>query len=272
MNELTSAFYLQEYSKLFDRASLTEDMNELVYHDEKYIGFASPLHLGRDDMRKDILFIGINPSYRENDVNRYPLVNSTVGGREDYFAFEFDMHKYKAASESGADVYFGKIAEIIKQSGIDSKNCGYLDIFVHRKTEQSSIRKILDSPAGVEFIASQLEIFHDIITNLVKPKLIVVLNAQAQGFLGLRSYQKKGSVEKENVWLGLETSPTKIPMIYSITGLNPMLSPSFNARISTSLIQDEMHILPFKYLRYISKNEINDLIAALKEFKNNYLS
>jgi hypothetical protein len=106
----------------------------------------------------------------------------------------------------------------------------------------------------------------------VKPKLIVVLNAQVRSFLGLHIRHFKGKAEPENIWLGLRTTPTDMNMIHQITGIAPKLSEDFNKRVEGSKPENEMYILPYRYLRYVSKEDINELALALQEFKSKHLS
>lgn len=267
MKDITQKEILIRYKQIFEEAYKNEGLKMSLHDNGVNIGFAAPLKTDGGDMAKDILFVGINPSFNDDDRKR-PLFNaSSTGAENDYLSFEYGLDKHDANH-----IYYGKIVKLATESGFNLTKCGYLDLFVYRRQNQDQLRKILVSKPGLDFIISQIEVFHDIVMHAVKPKLIVVLNAQVRSFLGLHIRHFKGKAEPENIWLGLRTTPTDMNMIHQITGIAPKLSEDFNKRVEGSKPENEMYILPYRYLRYVSKEDINELALALQEFKSKHLS
>jgi hypothetical protein len=270
--------YLQRYKQAFEAIKTDPQFYSLFQHQGNDLNFASPLDPYKTEYNADILFLGINPSFRKGARNE-PLYNKSSDGKaEDYFRFEYYLtghdltqkakkREAEAEDNTEADTYFKKIVNVAKDAGLSLDQCGYLDLFVYRCTDQANIKNILNANEhGIPFLIAQIEIFYDIITQLVKPKLIVVLNSQAQIFLGLHAKPARRGGALQNVWLGLQTSPTDIPMIHRIHGAQPQLSPDFNKRNFQHDFETPTYILPFKYLKYLSKVEIENLIATLQKF------
>lgn len=259
--------YLRRYTEIFEKAYKSPALHDLLSHDDEKIGFATPLITNGESMKRDVLFVGINPSFNKKD-EKADLFNasSTVGAEKDYLSFSYGLNGFRSNER-----YYGKIVTIAEKAGLDSTRCGYLDLFVYRKREQKQLDQILKTPDGVEFMVSQIEVFYEIVTQLVKPKLIVVLNAQAQNFLGLKVRYKNGEGEKDNVWLGLETKAIEGSLIHEITGCKPILSDDFNQRALDLLGTQKIYILPFRFLSYVRADEYDKLIFNIAKFKEKHL-
>ncbi len=132
-----------------------------------------------DNVQRDILIIGFNPSFREEDPT-----NVVHGPIENIWNNE----KY--------DNYWSPIKKMLHNGEIDLRNrADYLDIFYFKEQEQSFLREnILSNPNGVRFVVDQLNLTMHIIEDIVKPKLLIVKNKEAQTYFG----------KLEWVWMGYE--------------------------------------------------------------------
>ncbi len=151
--------------------------------------------------QKDVLIVGINPSFREED-------------KKDVWHYPFlDAIKKE-------DPHWSRMREIIGHIGINKVT--YLDLFYFRKKDQKeSLDSILKSEAGISFLAKQLELTMRCIETVIHPKVIVVKNKGAWGFFGK---YKKGD---KKVWMGYDLKKVEIEdekyqgygELYRITGL-----------------------------------------------------
>lgn len=126
---------------------------------------------------KAILFIGINPSYTEEDK---------------------DLTNYTLTQKGNKNQYFKKFEDI---SEFTNTKWTHLDLLYFRSTNQSYVNEIMKG-GGIGFIWEQLQISKRIIEGC-NPKTIVVCNSLAAKFLGR---DKKGSTD---VWLGFEFVPNE---------------------------------------------------------------
>lgn len=141
---------------------------------------------------KNILFVGINPSYQ--------------GG----VSHEYDVHD----AVKGYPAYFRVFHTLAEQA-----NCGeswtYMDLFYHRETNQNEVNGLLTSEIGVKFLCDQL-ILNQGVLEYAKPKLIVVCNARAADFFGVNRTE-----QGTNVWLGYDIRFDETCGLHRIFGLLP---------------------------------------------------
>lgn len=134
-------------------------------------GFCIPEKLSSNS----ILFLGINPSFAENELH-------------------CNVENYYSLSQFGNYRYFKKFEDIGKEC-----NCTWthLDLVFFRETNQRYIDTLINLPNGINFICEQLNISKEII-ELSNPKIIVVANTKARQFLG------KEKSNGKNEWLNYE--------------------------------------------------------------------
>lgn len=128
-----------------------------------------------------ILFIGINPSFNENDVpeNEKPI------------------HFYHILDENEKDIqYFEKIKEVAKYC--NNSKWSHLDMLFIRETKQKNIEEVCKKE--IDFINEQITISLKIIER-AQPKIIVVINSFASEFFG-KMKSKHSKFEK--IWLGYD--------------------------------------------------------------------
>lgn len=136
-----------------------------------------------DNVQKDILITGFNPSYREGEPT------GVIHGQISKIWYE---DKY--------DNYWGPIKKILNEEEIDLRDkADYLDIFYFREKEQRFLNdKILSSPSGLKFVIDQLNLTMHIIEDVVKPKLLIIKNKESWAYFG-KLYDEKGWV-----WMGYQ--------------------------------------------------------------------
>jgi hypothetical protein len=135
-----------------------------------------------NESQKDILITGINPSFREGDL-------------EGSLGFDFQKILY----EEKYDNYWSPIKKMLLNENIDlRKKSAYLDILYFREKNQSTLKKeILKTNVGIEFIARQINLSQRIIERIIKPKVIIIKNKESQAYWG--RYSNKGIY-----WMGYE--------------------------------------------------------------------
>jgi hypothetical protein len=154
-------------------------------------GFAFPLY-----EKKDVLFVGINPSYKKGDESA---------------CLEYDI---KIAVRDYPR-YFRKFQDIADLSNIKD-NWTYLDLFYFRETSQNTIYEIMKQEDGLSFLCEQLKLTMEVI-EFIQPKIIVVCNKGAKQFFGI---DKKLNSKRElvNIWMGYDFKSSGESEI--ITGIN----------------------------------------------------
>lgn len=136
-----------------------------------------------DNVQKDILITGFNPSYREGD---------TMGVFHGPISEIWNKEKY--------DNYWGPIKKMLNDTNIDLRaQSDYLDIFYFREQDQRFLNdKILSSPHGIRFVVDQLNLTMHIIEDIVKPKLLIIKNKESWAYFG-KLFDEKGWV-----WMGYQ--------------------------------------------------------------------
>ena len=144
-------------------------------------GFVFEFDEGLKDV--DILFIGINPSY--------------VNGKSETLSYRKEDVKDLSYFKP-----FNKIISELEQNYTKEISWSHLDMLVFRETQQSYIGdELLKTEKGVDFIYKQLMISKQILEYL-NPKIIVVSNTSARGFLGREKFMK--NKKEYGVWMGYD--------------------------------------------------------------------
>jgi len=155
-----------------------------VWHNPEYAIFCqSPYYYPREILPAALLFVGMNPSESKDkselSENSYPVNQS--GNTHPFF---------KAYEKFALDCCAG--------------TWSHIDLFYFRKTEQKDIGSILEKKEGAGFLYEQLLITRDRII-AAQPKLIVVANAGAAGFMG-RDKRTEPNIpaNQRNEWMNLD--------------------------------------------------------------------
>ena len=152
------------------------------------LGYAIERHLNEDD----VLFLGMNPSYKPGRWNH------DGGG----------FYDIKAGNP-----YFKAIIDF-SQETLGRSNPSHHDILFIRHTEQKGVVSYMQDEKYRDFLAGQLLLSRDIIL-AARPKLIVVLNAAVRDvFQWLFPFDWKADFD-ENLGAHLVTIDKKVPVIFS---------------------------------------------------------
>lgn len=157
-----------------------------------------------NEVQKDILITGINPSFRETDdinCNFYNFQNEVI-------------------PEIRWDNYWGPLKKILHSDDYSldyTSICAYLDIFYFREMNQKILStQILKTTGGLNFIAEQLRLTQQVIEDVIKPKIIIVKNKESAAYWGRYA-------EKNIYWMGYDFERIKeFPFdfeVYRIKGL-----------------------------------------------------
>jgi hypothetical protein len=128
-------------------------------------------------LRNAIMFVGINPSFDENNTNP-------------------NIEFYNLDQNGESHFYFNKFKEI-------SKNVNHywthFDFLFFRETNQRYVNELLKRPIGIDFIFKQLEISKKVLIE-AKPKILVISNTMARHFSGFEKNQN----QTQGVWMGFD--------------------------------------------------------------------
>ena len=141
-----------------------EQINELWNSDKhREISFLNRGYALQNNIELgSLLFVGINPAYKNNDPNQ-------------------SSHFYDVELEGAVYQYFKKFQDISKKTNI---KWTHIDLLFIRETNQKNIEAIVQTQIGWDFCQKQLEISKQIIQE-TKPKIIVVSNAYARRLFGI---------------------------------------------------------------------------------------
>jgi hypothetical protein len=134
------------------------------------------------EQNKDLLFIGINPSYdeRHKDSTYYPVDKTLL--TIPYFIAMNNFAKAITNSEETTEL-----------------NWTHIDLLFFRETEQNKIHDILKTETGRQFVYNQLMVADKLI-RYAKPKVIMVCNALARVFMG----KEKDKEKNTGIWMDYE--------------------------------------------------------------------
>lgn len=128
-------------------------------------------------IRNSIMFIGINPSFDENNI-------------------EVNEEFYNIEQNGKSHPYFNKFKEISKNI---NHHWTHFDLLFFRETNQKYINELLKHKNGVDFVFRQLEISKNVIIK-AKPKILIVSNTMARHFMGF----DKNQDQTQGVWMGFD--------------------------------------------------------------------
>lgn len=134
-----------------------------------------------------IIFIGINPSLSNKERERL----SNLRNRNCEF--------YELTYDENVDYrYFKKFFEVAKQTEME---WGHLDLLYCRETNQNSVKRLLNTERGKDFIYKQCMITKRVLNKIIdenRPRVFVVTNTFARDLLG--RYRKPNHPKNENEW------------------------------------------------------------------------
>jgi hypothetical protein len=123
-----------------------------------------------------VMFIGINPSYKEEPA---PI-----------------SHFYQMSQEGGNGYW-----NVFKDLTPKGLPWAHIDLLVCRETKQELVEKMAGHTLGVNFILAHLDIAKTII-EAAKPLIIVVSNTLARRLMGKQRHMGKDDKEHD-IWMGL---------------------------------------------------------------------
>ncbi len=148
--------------------------------DKRYL-YAEPM------INADLLITGFNPSFREGKDNKDIADEKRHGSAKK----NFDL--------SENDNYWGPLSKMIDEKLIN--HFDYLDIFHFWERDQNKLRNEILSigESGIQFVVNELNLTQHIIEDMIKPKLILVMNKESWAYWGKDGY----------VWMGYEFEKIK---------------------------------------------------------------
>lgn len=154
-----------------------------------------------DEVKADLLFIGINPSYtRKNENGKSTRNNYSRNVEGNYFKPFKDINQELVNSE-------------IRYNGIYT----HLDLLVFRETNQKIVDLLVKTDVGCNFLMEQLAIAKQRIINIC-PRIVIVSNSKAREFLGKDKFiDKKGL--KYGVWMGLDFNFDEEYGVHKVTNI-----------------------------------------------------
>lgn len=165
----------KKYNEIWEKYS-TPELYDLYKRDFSF-------HYDVDEKGSDLLFIGINPSYKD-------------GTAHQRFFDRNAPHPYFDP--------FRKIKEELEKNPyyIKSVKWTHLDILVFRETNQKYVDTLIKLENGVPFVYEQVMIARERILH-IQPKVIVVSNTKARELMGKNRF-KLDNGEELGVWMGFE--------------------------------------------------------------------
>jgi hypothetical protein len=210
-------------------------------------------------LQRDILFVGINPSYNESHSVKADLSSLSDGDLPAFPEVVYDTFDIPIEEESVR--YFRDLKALIQSARLPDKSYTYLDLFAFRMTDQKQIRAMIGTPGWVEFLCGQLSITDWYIRHIVRPRMIVVVNAEACDYLGLNA--DWNAVPPRNVWMGYKRSPQldEVTGMYIITSIHSGLS----EESEQEPLAKPIYVLPELMKDHDLENELFSRLAVLVE-------
>lgn len=191
--------------------------------------------------QKDILFLGLNPSFQEKSLKQ--------------------AVKYNVRSQLGGDLkkneYFKRILSSLEHSLFDIDlidDFAYADLFYYRTSEKEKmVKQLVNDVNGIIFLEDQLAITQKLIENRIKPKVIVLSDWQVSFFMGLLG--SKG----EFTWLGydlelIEYTGSEHP-VYQIKGIVDDIALPMQFRRKTNLVGTYVICYPYVETGILKENQ-----------------
>ena len=161
-------------------------------------------------IKADLLITGINPSFRDDTKEENEHGDARIN---------FQPETWKERNGKYWDTYFGPMRKMLvdDENGIDLSNrFDYLDIFNFKERNQEVLRKqILNKPEGIEFARNELYLTQHIIEDIIKPKLILVMNKESWAYWGKLK-------DNNFIWMGYDYEKIRdyqCGELYKIVGL-----------------------------------------------------
>jgi hypothetical protein len=174
----------QEYQKLWDKFHKKGFNPTTITSNIPLLDRGFVFQFDEGLVEPDVLFVGINPSYKDGSDHENDFYIQEQGLQHSYFQ------------------PFKRIADAIESEYDRKITWTHLDILVFRETKQSFIKEVLfKDPVGVEFLVDQIAISKKILEYL-RPKVMVVSNTMARELLGRNRFTKDGV--EYGVWMGYE--------------------------------------------------------------------
>ena len=213
---------------------------------------------------KDLLITGINPSFKENNANNPKASGDAI--------VNFIPEQWLKENKRRWDAYFGPLRKMLidEQNGINLMDrFDYLDMFHYKYKEQAVLKqKILKRAEGISFIADELKLTQHIIENVIKPKLILVMNKETHAYWGKL---------KENglVWMGYDFEKIRdygCGELCKITGLQDS-----NERIAPEITNENSslkgtYVLFSKHINQYTRKEERPTAIILNDILNEIMS
>jgi hypothetical protein len=193
-------------------------------------------------LQRDILFLGLNPVHSEP---RDRITAHSVHLNEDAPLFpEFIFDASESFGNADFPAHFREINHLIQQAKLSPRSVAYHNLFFSPIEEQMPIRAIMDVPSGHDFLCGQLSITDWYIRHIIRPRMIVVVHAEACDYLGLNA--DWNTVPPRNVWMGYMRSAEvdQVMGLYRISAIHPALSEE--AELESLAIP--MYVLPIDNL------------------------
>lgn len=162
--------YIKQLDRIWNNPEFKNDVFLQTYLNR---GYAFP-----EVEKADLLFIGLNPSGRE----------------EKGSSFSYNIQQ----AVKDLPNFYGRYDELAQQIGA---NWSYTDVFYFKETDSKKLVQFLTQPLRIQFLVEQLKITQQLIEEL-NPKVIVVFNAKARMFFGLEGDR----VKKEGIWMGYKAN------------------------------------------------------------------
>lgn len=167
-----------KYETIFGNTNhFNPEVNEILSR-----GFA--FQYDEDENDSDILFLGMNPSFRDNqDKKDYHWDRFTKGGKgyfKPFFTIEEDLKK-----EYNLNIKWT-----------------HFDLFAFQETKQANVKKLfMKNEEGCIFLFQQLEVLKERLLQ-TQPKVIVASNALIRTFLGMKRKVDEKTQTEVGIWLG----------------------------------------------------------------------
>ncbi|MVX36844.1 hypothetical protein [Myroides sp. LoEW2-1] len=181
--------------------------------------------------QKDLLFLGLNPSFEEESLNQ--------------------AVKYNVRSQLDKNLknkeYFKRILSSLEHRLFDidlRDDFAYADLFYYRTNEKDKVvEQLIDDVNGLMFLEDQLTVTQKLIEEVIKPKVIVLRHWHAAVFMGMLG--SKGDF----TWLGydlelVEYTGSEHP-VYQIKGIIDDIALPIQFGRNTNLLGTYVILYPY---------------------------
>lgn len=182
---MTGKDLVKEYHLIWEKYKLSDLNSPTNSSADKLLDRGFVFQFDEEIMNPDVLFVGINPSYKHGSIKEELYYTKEQALQHSYFK-PFENIEYD-----------------LKQRYKNQITWTHMDMLVFRETQQSFIRdNLFRSQKGLEFLMDQLTISKKVLEH-IQPKVMVVSNTMARELLGRNRWSKEYGKEY-GVWMGLE--------------------------------------------------------------------